>query len=109
MKKYSHYDYPFYRYSTTMPYIRGREKAMIYNVLQIKDIGKRCTQLCAMGFNVRRCYVPHYNGIGNMTYMPRLNEIRIIIGRPKNHEPREVYAIVIQVPHRKYYDKAFIL
>ena len=109
MKKYSHYDYPFYRMSKEMPYITSRQYATIKNVLQIKGVEKRCHQLWARGFYIRRCYMPHYNGIGNMTYMPRLNEIRIIVGRPKNHEPREVYAIIIQVPHRKYYDKAFIL
>lgn len=96
MKKYSHYDYPFYRISSEMPYISKRRMAIIHNVLHIKDVEKRCEQLWARGFEVKKCYVPNYNGIGGMTYMPRLNEIRIIVGRPKNHEPRQVYAIVIK-------------
>jgi hypothetical protein len=49
-----------------------------------------------MGYDVKKCYVPNYNGIGNLTYMPRLNEIRIIIGRPKNHYCKEVFAVIIK-------------
>lgn len=109
MARYSHYNYPFYRISNEMPYITKRQYATIKNVLQIKDVATRCTQFWARGFYIRRCYIPHYNGIGNMTYMPRLNEIRIIVGRPKNHEPREVYAIIIQVPHKKHYENGFKL
>jgi hypothetical protein len=96
MEKYNHYNYPFYRITSTMPYISKRRMAIVHNVLNIKDVEKRCGQLIARGFEVRKCYIPHYNGVGNMTYMPRLNEIRIIVGRPKCHEPRQVYAIIIK-------------
>jgi hypothetical protein len=48
------------------------------------------------GFEVKRCYVPTYNGVGNLTYMARLNEIRIIVARPTNHFPREVFAVIIK-------------
>ena len=89
-----------------MPYISKRRMAIIHNVLHIKDIKKRYEQLLARGFEVKKCYVPNYNGIGGMTYMPRLNEIRIIVGRPKNHEPRQVYAIII-TPLIKKYPKGF--
>lgn len=95
MSKYSHYDYPFFEYSTERPYVTKRQMAIIHNVLNIKDVEKRCAQFVARGFNVKKCYMPTYNRICGMTYMPRLNEIRIIIGRPKCHEPRQVYAIVI--------------
>lgn len=108
MSKYNHYNYPFYRISKEMPYITSRQYAIIKNVLQIKDVEKRCRQLWARGFEVRKCYIPNYNGVGSMTYMPRLNEIRIIVGRPKCHEPRQVYAIVI-TPNNKKYEKGFAL
>ena len=61
-----------------------------------KNVEKRVADLKYRGFEVRRCFVPTYNGIGNFSYMPRLNEIRIIIGRPKFHNCREVYAVIIK-------------
>lgn len=96
MKKYSHYDYPFYEYSTERPYVTRRLMAILHNVLNIKDVEKRCAQFVARGFNLKRCFVPSYNGLYGLTYMPRLNEIRIIVGRPKHHSPKEVYAIIIK-------------
>lgn len=96
MKKYSHYDYPFYCRNNNMPYLTKRQMAIVHNVLQIKDVEKRCEQFKHKGFEIKRCFVPSYNGICGLTYMSRLNEIRIIIGRPKCHSPKEVYAIIIK-------------
>ena len=96
MEKYSHYNYPFFRISQDMPYISSRKYAILKNILRTKYTIDRCRQLWVRGFEVKKCYVPHYNGIGGMTYMPNLNEIRIIVGRPTNHEPRQVYAVIIR-------------
>ena len=96
MGKYNHYNYPFHRISFDMPYISGRQMAIINNILRTKEVVERCKRLEDRGFVIKRCYIPNYNGIGGMTYMPRLNEIRIIVGRPKEHEPREVYAIIVK-------------
>lgn len=110
MKKYSYYDYPFFRISQIMPYISKRRYAIIKSVLQMPNVIDRCRQLWVRGFEVRKCYVPHYNGVGSMTYMPKLNEIRIIVGRPTNHEPRQVYAIIIRaLSSPKQYEKGFEL
>ena len=106
MSKYNHYNYPFHAVANDMPYIPCRKYAIIKNILRTKDVIERCRRLWARGFEVRKCYIPHYNGIGGMTYMPRLNEIRIIVGRPKEHEPRQVYAIIINNNKSKW-EKGF--
>ena len=109
MKTNKHYDYPFFAYNKdNKPYVSSRNKAVINNIICTnKNVADRCRQLFARGFNVKRCYIPHYNGIGCYTYMPRLNEIRIIVGRPLNHEPREVYAIIIKPNKQKDFSKGF--
>ena len=62
-----------------------------------KLIENRIRLLQSNGFEVKRCYVPTYNKVGGITFFPRLKEFRIIIGRPKNHFVREVYAVVIKI------------
>lgn len=60
-----------------------------------KYIDDRIKCLENRGYEVKKCYVPNYNGVGNMTYMTMKKEYRIIIGRPKNHYPKQVYAVII--------------
>ena len=81
-----------------LPYVNGRKYTLIKQAIlqNPKNVEKRVADLKYRGFEVRRCFVPTYNGIGNFSYMPRLNEIRIIIGRPKFHNCREVYAVIIK-------------
>jgi hypothetical protein len=103
MSTNKHYDYPFFAYNkNNNPYVSSRNKEVIKNIIHTnKNVSDRCRKLFVRGFHIKRCYIPHYNGIGGYTYMPRLNEIRIIIGRPLNHEPREVYAIIIKPNQQK--------
>ena len=81
-----------------LPYVNKRDYTLIKQAILLnpKNVEKRVNDLTYRGFEVRRCYVPTYNGIGNFSYMPRLNEIRIIVGRPVNHFPREVFAVIIK-------------
>lgn len=80
-----------------LPFISGRDYTMIKQSINNKKfVNQRILDLQNRGFNVKRCYVPSYNGIGQPIYFPRLNEIRIIIGRPINHAPREVFAVIIK-------------
>ena len=60
-----------------------------------KYVDDRIKHLEHLGYDVKKCYVPNYNGVGNMTYMSMKKEYRIIIGRPKNHFPKQVYAVII--------------
>lgn len=64
--------------------------------LEYKHVKDRIYHLMEQGYRVKRCYIPTYNGVGNVTYMPKLKEFRIIIGRPKRHFCREVYAVIIK-------------
>ena len=83
--------------SRNLPYISSRDYVLIKQSINNKRfVNQRVMDLTNRGFDVRRCFVPTYNGIGNLTYMPRLNEIRIIVGRPNNHTCREVFAVVIK-------------
>lgn len=61
-----------------------------------KYVKNRIDILKDKGYDVQRCFVKDYNGIGGLTYYPRLNEIRMIIGRPNHHSVKEVYAIIIK-------------
>ena len=80
-----------------LPYVNARDYTLIKQSIKNKRFAnERVLDLQNRGFEVKRCYVPTYNGIGNLTYMPRLNEIRIIIARPINHFPREVFAVIIK-------------
>ena len=81
-----------------LPFVDRRKYTLIKQAIlhNPRSVEKRVADLKYRGFEVRRCYVPTYNGIGNFSYMPRLNEIRIIIGRPVNHFPREVFAVIIK-------------
>ena len=80
-----------------LPYVNARDYTLIKQSIKNKRFAnERVLDLQNRGFEVRRCYVPTYNGIGNLTYMPRLNEIRIIVTRPTNHHPREVFAVIIK-------------
>ena len=84
-----------------LPYINGRDYTIIKQIVNMnKKVEDRVNLLKACGYDVKRCYIPTYHGILQPTYMSRLNEIRLTIGRPKNHFCREVYAIIIK-PHRK--------
>lgn len=77
-----------------LPYVSFNNYLRILQIIASnKNVDDRINQFKLNGFKVKRCYVPTYNGIGNMTYMPKLNEIRLIVGRPKKHFCREVYAI----------------
>lgn len=88
-----HYDNP----SRNLPYVSSRDYTLIkQSINKYYHIDDRINDLTNRGFEVKLCYIPTYNGIGNLTYMPRLNEIRIIVGRPKWHEPRQVYAVIIK-------------
>ena len=80
-----------------LPYVNARDYTLIKQSIKNKRFAnERVLDLQNRGFEVKRCYVPTYNGSGNLTYMPRLNEIRIIIARPINHFPREVFAVIIK-------------
>ena len=80
-----------------LPYVNARDYTLIKQSIKNKRFAnERVLDLQNRGFEVRRCYVPTYNGVGNLTYMPRLNEIRIIVTRPTNHFPREVFAVIIK-------------
>lgn len=81
-----------------LPYVDNRKYTLIKQAIlhNPRNVEKRVNDLTYRGFEVRRCYVPTYNGIGNFSYMPKLNEIRIIIGRPKHHFCKEVYAVIIK-------------
>lgn len=80
-----------------LPYVNARDYTLIKQSIKNKRFAnERVLDLQNRGFEVKRCYVPTYNGIGNLTYMPRLNEIRIIVTRPTNHHPREVFAVIIK-------------
>lgn len=61
-----------------------------------KYVDDRIKHLEHLGYDVKKCYVPNYNGVGNMTYMSMKKEYRIIIGRPKNHFPKQVYAVILR-------------
>ena len=83
--------------SNNLPYVNARDYTLIKQSIKNKRFAnERVLDLQNRGFEVRRCYVPTYNGVGNLTYMPRLNEIRIIVTRPTNHHPREVFAVIIK-------------
>lgn len=80
-----------------LPYINGKDYTLIkQSIMTKKFVNQRVMDLTNRGFEVKRCFVPTYNGIGQPTYMPRLNEIRVIIGRPNNHFYREVFAVIIK-------------
>ena len=88
-----HYD----NLSKNLPFVNSRDYTLIkQSIIKNRFVEDRINDLSNRGFEVKLCYIPNYNGIGNLTYMPRLNEIRIIIGRPKNHEPRQVYCVIIK-------------
>ena len=80
-----------------LPYVNARDYTLIKQSIKNKRFAnERVLDLQNRGFEVRRCYVPTYNGVGNLTYMARLNEIRIIVARPTNHFSREVFAVIIK-------------
>lgn len=56
----------------------------------------RADTIRANGFEVKRCFVPQYVRIGGMCYMPKLKEYRYIIGTPRLHSPKEVYAVIFK-------------
>lgn len=86
----------YYERDESFPKMRWGDYFFIKkNILQHRFVEDRINAI-KQRFEVKLCYIPNYNGIGNFTYMPRLNEIRIIIGRPKNHEPRQVYCVIIK-------------
>ena len=79
-----------------LPYLSARSYTLIkQSIVCNKLVNKRVLDLVNRGFMVKRCYVPSYNGLGQISYFPTKNEIRIIIGRPYNHAPREVFAVII--------------
>ena len=81
-----------------LPFISGRDYILITQSINTKRfVNQRVMDLQNRGFEVKRCFVPTYNGVGNLTYMPRLNEIRIIVGRPQHHNCKEVFAVIIKV------------
>lgn len=80
-----------------LPYIPYRKYIIINQVITCNNrVEERVKKLQDRGFEVKRCYIPTYNHLGGITYMPRLNEIRITIGRPKNHFSKEIYAVIIK-------------
>lgn len=60
-----------------------------------RSVEKRVWELVQGGMRVKRCYVRDYNGIGGCVYYERFHETRIIVGRPKDHYSREVYAVIM--------------
>ena len=83
--------------SNNLPYLRHRDYIIIKQICKTqRSIKKRLEMLKYRGYDIHRVYVPNYNGIANYSYMKRLNELRIIVGRPTNHFVREVYAIIIK-------------
>ena len=79
-----------------LPFISCGDYHNIIQSLSMNHVNDRIRRLESFGFTIKRCYIPNYNGVGEMTYMPRLNEVRLIIGRPKNHFCKEVYAVIIK-------------
>lgn len=79
-----------------LPFISYSDYHNIIQSLSMNRVNDRIRRLESFGFTIKRCYIPNYNGIGEMTYMPRLNEVRLVIGRPKNHFYKEVYAVIIK-------------
>ena len=58
-----------------------------------KDTNTRLDILRSKGYNVRRCYVTTYNKLLGETVIKTKGVIRIIVGRPKDHYYKEVYAV----------------
>lgn len=89
-----HYDNP----QKGLPYIKANDYILIKQAILLnkRSVEKRVKDLIYRGFEVKRCYVPNYNGIGQPTYTKKLNEIRIIVGRPCNHFCKEVFAVIIK-------------
>lgn len=80
-----------------LPYVNQRDYSIIKQSINGKRfVNQRVFDLVNRGYEVKRCFVPTYNGLGGLTYFPRLNEIRIIVGRPNNHTCREVFAVIIK-------------
>jgi hypothetical protein len=79
-----------------LPFIKHNDYLNIIQSLSMNRVDDRIRRLESFGFTIKRCYIPNYNGVGEMTYMPRLNEVRLVIGRPKNHFCKEVYAVIIK-------------
>ena len=79
-----------------LPFISCNDYHIIIQSLSMNRVNDRIRRLESFGFTIKRCYIPNYNGVGEMTYMPRLNEVRLVIGRPKNHMSKEVYAVIIK-------------
>ena len=64
-----------------------------------KSVRDRIMHFLSCGYTIKKCFAPNtlpYIKVGEMYYLPTLEEIRINIGRPINHLSREMYAIVIQ-------------
>ena len=60
-----------------------------------KDVRMRVSALREK-YAVRRRYMPRYIGLGNMCYMPKLKEYRMLVGSPLNHSPKEGYVVVFK-------------
>lgn len=96
--EYTHTNYPFFAINDrNLPHINSRQYTIIRQICkQNKSLMKRIMLLKARGYDVRRCYIPNYNKICGLTYMPKLKEIRIIVGNPPCHLCKDVYAIIIK-------------
>jgi hypothetical protein len=80
-------------------FIRANEKAILdikTTIESTKDVRARVSTLREK-YAVRRRFMPRYIGLGNMCYMPKLKEYRMLIGSPLNHGPKEGYVIVFKV------------
>lgn len=62
-------------------------------VNKTKNVNIRIDLLQSEGYNVKRCYVKTYNGLLGVSEFKKKGVIRIIIGRPKEHFYKEVFAV----------------
>lgn len=93
--------YLMYQIKRDMPYLNFRETCIIRQIILLNNnVEDRIRKLKLFGFKVKRCYVKDYNGLFHPTYCPKLNELRVIIGRPKNHNPKEVFAVIVDMNYK---------
>lgn len=60
-----------------------------------KKLEKRILKLVKNGYCVRLCYVPNTKLLDS-NYYPKLNEHRIVIGRPAEHLCKQVFCVILK-------------
>ena len=81
------------------PHITQYKYRYIKSIIERKkSVRDRIMHFLSCGYTIKKCFAPNtlpHIKVGEMYYLPKLEEIRINIGRPINHLSREMYAIVI--------------